>query len=235
MQVLELQDQLQRVGERLPPPSPDSFDRVVLRARKRLRRRRSLIVTGIAATCAAVAVPVGFATSTTAPEIVRVGPSSLPAKSHYGTSSAKPPVTPLIYNLLYQYSQDYEPFDKLAAISVKVLPWSKLAPFLRTTQRRLSADNWNAFPRGATVYVVLQTGEANPAKDGRLRYYWQLQVFSPTNGNTATFSQFYIEGPSYQYVWGAPARQPKYWSTLPGPEYVLNLKTGKVGSESNGR
>lgn len=145
-------------------------------------------------------------------------------------ATTSPTVVPaLASNLLYQYSQNDEPFSRLTHLSLKVVTWNDLAPFMGL--------NRHTFLPNATVYAVLQTGQANPTKGGRPQQYWQLQVFNPKNGNTATFSRFYLrassDGGNPRYVWGRPSQQPSYWSFLPGPEYVLNLKTDTVEQAKN--
>lgn len=226
MQLGEFQDQLLLVGEDLPLPSADSFDKVVIRARKRRRRRRALAIWGIAGFCAAIAVPIGYATSTTSPEIVRVGPLTRPHPQ------AKIPA--VVVNTIREFREPLDSLDRLDSVSMKVMPWQDLARYVPKSKHWASPDT--------KVYAVLQTGSnVSPSGEGVPRqqpYHWQIIVLNLDNSAQLQI----LDLPKIVRTKGKPGYktlgatvEPPYWRSLPGPEYVLDLKTGKVERRSNSR
>jgi len=186
--------------------------------RKRVRRRRALVIGGIAAACAAIAVPVGYATSTTAPEIVRVGPTT------NLRSPAKVPA--VVVNTIREFREPQDSLDRLDSVSLKVMPWRDLARYVPKSEHWASPET--------RVYAVLQTGSNDSyAPKG---VHWQIFVLNLNNS-----AQLPIVGlPKIVRAKGGdkilPATlEPPYWRSLPGPDYILDLKTGKVEARLNNK
>lgn len=226
MQLREFEDQLQLLGGELPTPSPDSFAKVVVRARKRVRRRRATVVGGIAVACVAIGVPIGYATSATSPEIVRVGAAT---NLHH---QAKIPA--VVVNTIREFREPLDSLDLLDSVSLKVMPWRDLARYVPKSQHWASPDT--------KVYAVLQTGSnVSPSGEGAPRqqpYHWQIIVLNLNNSAQLQI----LSLPKIVRTKGKPGYktlgatlEPPYWRSLPGPEYVLDLKTGKVEVKSNNK